>query len=254
MRSALAALLLFPSPALAWDSGANCGPHAFDTLGWMTAQPGYATVHGAGTRHNRYTVIQKSPNCFDCGMIFNVNDPQGFPWDLNIYNHSFVYFWITAAIPELAWKDPTEFSKFTENARTFETDNIMAPRCAPFGFPGWTGPYKVAQLTLSPGGGCNAKRSYSIWPNQSQVWGPYHMTFGGNVPPNSDTMVVAYYWGLGNSGWRVQERQYFVEGFGLVRWESWQLQDDLSYKLADQTTFNLLMPGKLPRYQFPCQP
>jgi hypothetical protein len=242
------------SSAFAWDSGAHCGPRQFDTLGWMTAQPGYSMVHGEGSRHNRYTVIQKSQNCPDCGVIFNVNDPKGFPWDLNTYNSTGVYFWITASNPNAAWTDPTSFSEFKINARTFATGNMMAPRCASYGYPGWTGPYIYGTLSYTSGGGCDTPRQKSIWANVSQVWGPYKMNFGGDIPNNSKTMIVAYYWDLQNTHWGVQERQYFVKGFGLVRWEKWVRQNDGSYKLEDQTTFDRLVPGNLPRYQFPCNP
>jgi hypothetical protein len=255
MRNLLVAiLLLLSTPVLAWDSGAKCGPNQFDTLGWMTAQPGYATVHGEGNRHHRYTVIQKSPDCPDCGVIFNVNDPQGFPWDINTYNSKAVYFWITASTPAVAWTDPTAFSEFAVNARTFETGNIMAPRCAPYGFPGWIGPNMTGTLYVTNGGGCDKPRTTTRWKTFSQVWGPYEMDFGGNLPPKSKTMVVAYYWNPVSGGWGVKEQQYFVEGYGLVRWEAWKRQADGTYALADQTNFNRLVEGNLPRYQFPCKP
>lgn len=253
---ALGLLLSSITSLFAWNSGAKCGPNQFDTLGWMTAQPGYATVHGEGNRHPRYTVIQKitSRYCPDCGVIYNVNDAQGFPWDINLYNTKNVYFWITAAVPELAWKDPTEFSVFKADGVTLSTGNIMAPRCANYGYPGWQGPYMVGRLTVAPGGGCDQPRTTSNWPNQSQVWGPYKMNFGGDIPNGSNTMIVAYYWSTVNGAWGVQERQYFVEGFGLVRWEAWKRQSDGSFKMVDQTTFDRLVEGNLPNYQFPCNP
>jgi len=67
--------------------------------------------------------------------VYYTKNPQGNPWDINLYDSKFIYQWVT----ELGtwngknhWNDPTSCRKFNNGAQKETSDLSMrwAPRCA----------------------------------------------------------------------------------------------------------------------------
>jgi hypothetical protein len=67
--------------------------------------------------------------------VYYTKNPQGNPWDINLYDSNFIYQWVT----ELGmwngrnhWNDPTSCRKFNNGAQTRTSDLSMrwASRCA----------------------------------------------------------------------------------------------------------------------------
>jgi hypothetical protein len=77
-----------------------------------------------------YTIWDKNES-----KIYYVKNPQGNPWDINLYDSNYIYQWVT----ELGtwngvnhWNDPTSCKKFNNGSRNSTADLSMrwAARCA----------------------------------------------------------------------------------------------------------------------------
>jgi hypothetical protein len=77
----------------------------------------------------------------DQSKVAYVKNPQGYPWDVNLYDSNYVYQWVT----ELQdwdgvnyWSDPKSCRKFNNGSNTATSNNSMrwASRCA---VPGGSG-------------------------------------------------------------------------------------------------------------------
>jgi hypothetical protein len=108
----------------------------WDVLSVMMMDPGLAAgYHMEGITDGLpssyiYTMWDQSQN-----KVFYIKNPQGNPWDINLYDSNFVYQWIT----ELQewngvnhWGDPTSCRKFNNASQNATADFSMrwAARCA----------------------------------------------------------------------------------------------------------------------------
>jgi hypothetical protein len=133
-----ACLLLAPNAFGQVQSTISCpaGHGYWDVLSVMMMDPGLASgYHMEGITDNLpssyiYTVWDQSQS-----KIYYVKNPQGNPWDVNLYNSNYIYQWVT----ELGdwhgvnhWNDPTSCKKFNNAAQTSTSDLSMrwAARCA----------------------------------------------------------------------------------------------------------------------------
>src|ERR1700746_2861488 len=111
------------APAANAETTISCPSGTYDMLDWMTMDSDLrATYHMEGTSNPLYTVMES-------GKFYWVKGPQGYPWDIQLYDSKYIYLWIT----ELSYSVPQSYKKFTNN-----TNLPLVPRCATAGSPGST--------------------------------------------------------------------------------------------------------------------
>jgi hypothetical protein len=136
---ALAACLpLAPSAFGQIQSTTACpsGHGYWDVLSVMMMDPGLASSYHmegitAGLPSSYiYTIWDQSQS-----KVYYVKNPQGNPWDINLYDSNYIYQWVT----ELGqwngvnhWNDPTSCRKFNNGSQNNTSDFSMrwASRCA----------------------------------------------------------------------------------------------------------------------------
>jgi len=149
-----AVLPLAPSAFGQAQSTISCpaGHGYWDVLSVMMLDPGLASsYHMEGTIKgvtSSYVYTLWDP---EQSKVFYVKNPQGNPWDINLYDSNYIYQWIT----ELGkfngvnhWNDPTSCRKFNNGSQNGMSDRSMrwAARCA---VPGgansafWNGPPSI---------------------------------------------------------------------------------------------------------------
>jgi hypothetical protein len=112
------------------------GHNYWDVLSVMMMDPSLASgYHMEGITNGLpsayiYTIWDQSDT-----KVYYVKNPQGNPWDINLYDSNYIYQWVT----ELAewngvnhWNDPTSCKKFNNASQTSAADFSMrwAARCA----------------------------------------------------------------------------------------------------------------------------
>jgi len=120
------------------ESTTSCpaGHKYWDVLSVMMMDPGLASdYHMEGITNGLpsayvYTIWDKSQS-----KVYYVKNPQGNPWDINLYDSNFIYQWVT----ELGvvngvnhWNDPTSCKKFNNGSQNNSANLSMrwAARCA----------------------------------------------------------------------------------------------------------------------------
>jgi hypothetical protein len=133
-----ACLPLAPSAFGQIQSTISCpsGRGYWDVLSVMMMDPGLAAnYHMEGLTNGLpssyvYTVWDESQT-----KLYYVKNPQGNPWDVNLYDSNYIYQWVT----ELDhwngvnhWNDPTSCKKFNNGSQNSTADFSMrwAARCA----------------------------------------------------------------------------------------------------------------------------
>lgn len=259
MRNLIAllfAFLLYSTSAFAWNSGASCPSGQYDMLGWLTPQSGGSTVHNEGQYLNGPWVGQTSYNYFVVnaadsthGTQFNIKQAAGYPWDINLYDANYIYFYETG----LSFTGSTWLHKWP--ASNYSTAEIFLPRCSPGGNPGWSHTNAAStDYATADDGTCTLYQS-TFPENYGQVWGPSNETLGGNLPNNNPTLIYVlteYYDAADGNGptWH-QEWQYLQEGYGLVWWNFFTWNGS-SYVWANGTSLNTQTNGGAPAYSNPC--
>ncbi len=231
-------LLARPSLARA-ESTITCSVGQYDMLDWMTLDDDLrATYHLEGTSNPLYTVMW--PDKF-----WWLKTGNGYPWDIQLFDNNYIYLWIT----ELSWTVPQSYKKFT-----FNTNLPLVPRCATGGFPGSTidVPNTSYDLHTNCDQGCSV--TLGLQTARNEVWGPYHYTFGGDLPNALPTLVIRYQYNCDvnyqNCGDR--EEYYVTQRYGLVQWIHYVLlQGQQDYQQVGMTVFNKLVPGIVDP-NFPC--
>ena len=136
---AVAAFLVLASSAFGQIQSTIACPSArgyWDVLSVMMMDPGLASnYHMEGITNGLpssyvYTLWDQSQS-----KVYYVKNPQGNPWDINLYDSNYIYQWIT----ELGiwdgvnhWNDPTSCRKFNSGSQNGTADLSMrwAARCA----------------------------------------------------------------------------------------------------------------------------
>jgi hypothetical protein len=120
------------------ESTTSCpaGHKYWDVLSVMMMDPGLASdYHMEGITNGLpsayvYTIWDKSQS-----KVYYVKNPQGNPWDINLYDSNYIYQWVT----ELGvvngvnhWNDPTSCKKFNNGSQNSSANLSMrwAARCA----------------------------------------------------------------------------------------------------------------------------
>jgi hypothetical protein len=203
-----------------------CPQGTYDMLDWFTLDSdirwGY---HMGGNTNPMYTLVEP-------GKFFWTKTGAGFPWDIQLYDSSYIYLWIT----EYSWTDKYTFKKFSGSGVP------LAPRCAYAGAPGSA--IRVADTNYEIHTSCNSFSVHSLGKAVNEVWGPYYMSFGGSLPANMKTLVVSYRYNCDanyqNCG--DKEAYYLAQRYGVVQWEHYRLISG-KYALVQRSTFNNVVQG-----------
>jgi len=133
-----ACLPLTPNAFSQIQSTTSCasGHDYWDVLSVMMMDPGLASgYHMEGMTDNLpsayvYTIWDESQS-----KVYYVKNPQGNPWDINLYDSNYIYQWVTELAEwngESHWNDPTSCKKFNNGGQNSTSDLSMrwAARCA----------------------------------------------------------------------------------------------------------------------------
>jgi hypothetical protein len=212
-----------------------CPSGTYDMLDWMTLDSSLrGTSHMAGSANPLYTDVE-------WGKFFWTKGANGEPWDIQLYDNHYIYLWIT----ELSWTNPHTFKKFAHN-----TNMPLVPRCAKAGFPGST--LYVPNTSYQSYSDCTHYTTHNLSKGINQVWGPYSITLGGNLPSNLKVLVASYRYNCnssyGNCG--DKEEYYLTQKYGLVEWVHYSLVRG-TYEMKQKTVFDKLVSGGTTPF-FPC--
>jgi hypothetical protein len=219
------------------DTTITCPPGMYDMLDWMTMDSALrSTYHLEGTSNPLYTIM-------DNDKFYGVKGGLGYPWDIQLYDNTYVYLWIT----ELSWTVPRSYKKFTDN-----TNLPLVPRCASAGFPGTT--VTVANTNYDLHTNCSNSCSVTLGLQNAinTVWGPYYLSFGGSLPKNMKTLVISYQYNCDANYQTCNDKEeYYVNSkYGLVQWVHYIFANG-EYAQMQRTVFNKLKVGVVTPY-FPC--
>ena len=133
--------------------------------------------------------------------------------------------------------DPNTYKKFTYN-----TNMPLAPRCAKAGYPGST--LTVPDTSYDIYTSCTHSTRHNLRQAVNQVYGPYTMSFGGNLPNNLQTLVVSYRYSCDNaySNCTNKEEFYLAQKYGLVQWVYYVMVNG-KYQQQQKSVFNTLKSG-----------
>ena len=226
----------FQAPVAAHaESTMSCPSGTYDMLDWMTLDSDLrGGQHLSGSANPIYTNMQGN-------KFYWTKGGNGSPWDIQLYDSHYVYLWIT----ELVWNSPTTFKKFHGNF-----NEPLVPRCAKAGTPG--SQIYVPDTSYDIYTSCHNYTTHSLKKGVNQVWGPYTMSFGGNLPGNLPTLVISYRYNCdasyGNCG--DKEEFYLTQRYGLVQWVHYALVKG-TYQQQQKSVFNTLKGGGTTP-NFPC--
>ena len=145
--SAAVFLLLASSAVAQIKFTTTCPTGQWDVLSVSVLDPGLAAAHYhmEGSLNGTQTAYKFTTWNQTEDKIYYVKNPQGYPWDINLYDDNYIYQWIT----EVSWTDPYEYKKFNNGTGSSTADFSFrwSPRC---GTPGsdsfWTPPTNDQQF------------------------------------------------------------------------------------------------------------
>ncbi len=207
-------------------------------LDWATLDPDLASgFHLEGNANPLYTYAEN-------GKFYWLKSSQGYPWDIQLVDGNNIYLWVT----EQTWSDPYTFKKSHEN-----TNMALTSRCASAGQnqPGTV--VRSKDTTYEIVGSCSTQSVQNLGTMANEVWGPYKMNWGGNLPNSLDTLIVTYKYNcdVGYQNCQDREEYFLTQRYGLVRWDHGKLAGN-KYNVDKFTVYNVLKPGGPPAPQFPC--
>jgi len=171
-----------------------------------------------------------------------VKGPLGYPWDIQLYDNNNIYLWIT----ELSYTVPESYKKFTNN-----TNMPLVPRCAKAGSPGSS--ILVTNTNYDLHTNCSQSCSVTLGLENAinEVWGPYTISVGGNLPSNLPALVISYRYNCDASYTCKDKEEYYVnQRYGLLQWTHYVWAQG-NYVQVQKTVFNQLVVGTVTA-SFPC--
>jgi len=209
-------------------------------LSWFEMASSLTTeYHLTGNANPLYTYRGKT--------FYWLKGASGYPWDVNLYDDSYIYQWAT----EYHWNDPTSYKAFS-SAIPWSRRCIDKPPAGVYGT-------KLATITLPStpytiyGGSCTASSSNNLGYVVNEIWGPTPMSLGGSLPNNASTLTLSYRYSCSSSysSCRYKETFDFEKPYGLVRWIYYILQNG-QYVQQNQSVFNNKVSGGSPAPDHPC--
>jgi hypothetical protein len=209
------------------ESTMSCPAGTYDMLDWMTLDSSLrSTYHMAGNANPLYSSIGG-------GKFYWTKGGNGAPWDIQLYDSKYIYLWIT----ESNWNNYSSYKKFSNN-----TNLPLVPRCAKAGFPGSV--IKVPNTSYQTFSDCTHYTTRNLLKANNQVWGPYKVTLGGNLPSGLNVLVASYRYNCdtnyANCG--DKEEYYLAQRYGLVQWVHYALVSG-KYQMKQKTVFNWMTKG-----------
>lgn len=205
--------VLWTLPALA-----ACKANQYDMLNWMAPQ--------VATQNGHYNVVQAHT-----GEFYWIKGAAGYPWDLDLFDGKYIY----QSITEYVWNDPTTFKKF-------ESPLPWMPRCVTI--PQSAGKLASIQVPATNTNfdihtSCTAYVVNNLGNAVNEIWGPYTMGVGGNIPANLPTLILSYRYtcDANYSNCLYKETFAMQQGVGLVQWTLYALENG-QYVQQNQTTQN----------------
>lgn len=226
-------LALFALPTHA--QSVTCPSGTYDMLNWMTMDSAVSAGHHlAGNANPLYT-------SFAPGKFYWTKGANGAPWDIQLYDSKYIYLWIT----ELNWNDSHTFKKFSNN-----TNMPLVPRCAAAGYPGST--IHVPNTSYQTYSDCNHYVVQNLRHGINEVWGPYKISLGGDLPNNLQILVASYRYNCDTnySNCGDKEEFYVAKSYGLVQWVHYSLSGR-AYQMKQKAVFSRLVAGGVSPV-FPC--
>jgi hypothetical protein len=186
------------------------------------------------------------------GQWKHIKNPQGWPWDLKLYDQNFVYDWITegadgwSADPDIG---PKSYKKFIQNHGDGEDGLPMFPRyidSVSNHFVIKIPPELTKYATFS-----NCKQvgePVSLGAITQVLNGPFQINHGGDVGTVA-TLIHQYFWTDGDTP--VLEENYYALDFG---WVAWKLQRKTGgfYQITNETIETLVFSVDEVKVVFPC--
>jgi hypothetical protein len=234
--------------AVALDStagGGGGGILSYDMLEWvMIGHPDRTTHHytGAGVYAANWLDA-------DGQKIYLVKNSAGNPYDIYIYDGSWIYHWLTENADEGTWSSANAWKRFL-------TPVPVIPR---FFVPGST----VTKITLGTNPiertiacGTDGEPLINIGNISEVTTGPENRTWGGDIDGGAGLGVIDNVNGvptitLTHSYGHQRERFRYVHNIGLVGWDHANLSGG-AYVVDDSTIHNIHAVGGCPTPNVPC--
>jgi hypothetical protein len=91
---------------------------------------------------------------------------------------------------------------------------------------------------------CTHYTTKNLLKANNEVWGPYKVTLGGNLPSNLDVLVASYRYNcdVNYANCADKEEYYLAQRYGLVQWVHYALVGG-NYQMKQKTVFNWLTKG-----------
>jgi hypothetical protein len=225
-------------------AGASCASNQYDMSQWIQLSPSVASSrHLLGNANPLYY----SGRTYDSPVeIIQMKGPSGYPWDVDIETSSYIYQWAT----ENVWTDPTTY-------KAFATKFTMPwmPRCITRpSRPGKLSSIKVPNPSYSVySSNCTLQSTNNLGNTVNEVWGPYTVSFGGNLPNPTTYLELAYRYScdVNYNNCSYKETFDWVKNSGLIRWTYYILQNGV-YVQQQQNYFNTVTAGGAPTPDTPC--
>jgi hypothetical protein len=188
----------------------------------------------SGTANPVYTSITQD-------KFFWTKTGQGYPWDIQLYDDSYIYLSVT----ELNWHNANTYKIF-KSETSGDYNMPFVPRHAQAGFPGST--ILVSDSRYEIHSDCNTYVAKTLGHVKNSVWGPYTENLGGQLPDNLQTLVISYQYSCNSNYGNCGDRELFhlAQPYGLVKWEHSKLQQNGQYGPPDnQTIFDRVVAGQV---------
>jgi hypothetical protein len=195
-----------------------------------------ADHHLEGNANPLYTFVDKD-------RFYWMKGADGYPWDIQLFDGSNVYLWVTEDI----WSQPDSFKKSLK-----DTNMPLMPRCAVAGKPGSS--IESDDTSFEIVKHCVTQRKSNLGKMLTAVWGPNQMSFGGDIPDDVDTLIVTYRYNCDKHLEVCHDREEFflTQRYGLVQWNHSKWKKG-AYAQDNLTVYNRLAEGGPSTPVFPCQ-
>lgn len=164
------------------------------------------------------------------GMIWNIKNAQGFPWDGNYFNPHVILQTVTGvdstpSNPNGSWTDPTLYKIFTNTTIIGSASGDPGIGWSPRNIRAQAIPqpdFLVSDSTYSTMQGSTILSTQNLGgPTVCQIQGPFQLQVG--ALGYLDCLVQTYSWGTMPSP--TMEVNWYALGFGHVRWQEWTVQN-----------------------------